>query len=171
MGQGLEPLTADLCLSSRSQPPQLPSRTDFFEQSKKKNVFRATAATTTATTTTAQLLTLLLQPSPAGITARRTPLPPRNLLGREQTTVSTRTQVPGGSSATPTAGTTGAIGRNLCCRPLPPLNTTGTTTTTRTAAGVRGSFRWSPHQGHDTRTSLSSMLPDFPSNAHTMEFG
>lgn len=50
MGQGLEPLTADLCLSSRSQPPQLPSRADFFEQSKKRNVFRASTATTTTTT-------------------------------------------------------------------------------------------------------------------------
>lgn len=45
MGQGLEPLTADLCLSSRSQPPQLPSRTDFFEQS--KNVFKVAAKSIT----------------------------------------------------------------------------------------------------------------------------
>lgn len=45
MGQGLEPLTADLCLSSRSQPPQLPSRTDFFEQS--KNVFKVAAESIT----------------------------------------------------------------------------------------------------------------------------
>uniref|UniRef100_A0A182SQ89 Uncharacterized protein n=1 Tax=Anopheles maculatus TaxID=74869 RepID=A0A182SQ89_9DIPT len=36
MGQGLEPSTADLFLFSRSQPPQLPSRTDFFERSKKQ---------------------------------------------------------------------------------------------------------------------------------------
>lgn len=45
MGQGLEPLTADLCLSSRSQPPQLPSRTKFFEQS--KNVFKVAAKSIT----------------------------------------------------------------------------------------------------------------------------
>lgn len=45
MGQGLEPLTADLCLSSRSQPPQLPSRTEFFEQS--KNVFKVAAKSIT----------------------------------------------------------------------------------------------------------------------------
>lgn len=36
MGQGLEPSTADLFLFSRSQPPPLPSRTDFFERSKKQ---------------------------------------------------------------------------------------------------------------------------------------
>lgn len=195
MGQGLEPLTADLCLSSRSQPPQLPSRADFFEQSKKRNVFRASTATTTTTNTkaarAAQLQPLLLSP----------------LRGRRPSTVrkplpATRTWTKWHQTAPRTTLTASGIG---CSSVATTKATTTTTTTTRvhrrppagarvtTTTGIRtwnccrqqhkrrwpqqagGGGQWQ-QQGHqsddDTRSiTLSSMLPDFPSNANTMEFG
>lgn len=149
MGQGLEPLTADLCLSSRSQPPQLPSRADFFEQSKKRNVFRASTVTTT-TETAAQLQPLLLSRR-----GRRKPLP----AGRQQR--STRWHQP---------ATLTASGRRIGCATRVTVSTRPTGTTTTTTCQRRW---WWPQQGQqgDTRSTLSSMLPDFPSNANTMEFG
>lgn len=119
MGQGLEPLTADLCLSSRSQPPQLPSRTDFFEQS--KNVFKVAAESIT-TEAPEQLSILPLRRIPG----RRTHTKP--------TTLGTKNQP-----------------RQEPCQ----LTTAG-------------NFR---PQAQDTRFSLLSMLPDYPTNAHMMEFG
>lgn len=188
MGQGLEPLTADLCLSSRSQPPQLPSRADFFEQSKKRNVFRASTATATTTTTTntkaaraAQLQPLLLSPlrgrRPSTV---RKPLPARSWTKWHQTAPRTLTASGIGCIVAPTKATTTRVHRR------PPAAARVTTTT-----GIRtwtcrqqkrrwpqqaGGGQWQGQQGHqgddDTRsTTLSSMLSDFPSNANTMEFG
>lgn len=146
MGQGLEPLTADLCLSSRSQPPQLPSRADFFEQSKKRNVSGASTVTTTSEAA-AQLQPLLL------VRARK-PLP----AGQQQRQRSTRWHQP---------ATLTASGRRIGTRVTVSTRPTGTTTTTCQRRW------WWPQQGQqgDTRSTLSSMLPDFPSNANTMEFG
>lgn len=181
MGQGLEPLTADLCLSSRSQPPQLPSRADFFEQSKKRNVFRASTATRTTTTTTntkaaaAQLQPLLLSPlrrRPSRTVLK--PLPARSWTKWHQT-VRTLTSASGiGCSVTATTTTTTTSVQHR----RPP--TARVTTTGIRAWTCQQKRRW-PQQGaqwqgqqgdDDTRsTTLSSMLPDFPSNANTMEFG
>lgn len=186
MGQGLEPLTADLCLSSRSQPPQLPSRADFFEQSKKRNVFKASTATTTTTNTktaraAAQLQPLLLSPLRRPSTVRK-PLPARSWTKWHQTAPRTLTASGIGCSANTkaTKTTTTRVHRR------PPAAARVTTTT-----GIRtwtcrqqkrrwpqqaGGGQWQGQQGHqgddDTRSStLSSMLSDFPSNANTMEFG
>lgn len=126
MGQGLEPLTADLCLSSRSQPPQLPSRTDFFEQSKKKNVSRVAAKRTTTAARLQQQQQQLLQ------------LPLQ--------------RVPSGRSR---AATLGSDTRNRYKPETGQLPRVGS---------IRP-------KAHDTRLTLLSMLPDFPSNAHMMEFG
>lgn len=147
MGQGLEPLTADLCLSSRSQPPQLPSRADFFEQSKKRNVSGASTVTTTSEAA-AQLQPLLL------VRARK-PLPAGQQQQRQR---STRWHQP---------ATLTASGRRIGTRVTVSTRPTGTTTTTCQRRW------WWPQQGQqgDTRSTLSSMLPDFPSNANTMEFG
>lgn len=194
MGQGLEPLTADLCLSSRSQPPQLPSRADFFEQSKKRNVFRASTATTTTTTNTkaaraaaAQLQPLLLSPlrgrRPSTATTVRKPLPARTWTKWHQTAPRTTLTASGiGCSVARTKATT----TTTRVHRRPPVAARVTTTTgIRTwtcrqkrrwpqQAGAGG--QWQGQQGHqgddDTRSiTLSSMLPDFPSNANTMEFG
>lgn len=190
MGQGLEPLTADLCLSSRSQPPQLPSRADFFEQSKKRNVFKASTATTTTTNTkaaraAAQLQPLLLSPlrGRRPSTAVRKPLPARSWTKWHQTAPRTLTASGIGCSANTKATKTTTTTR---VHRRPPAAARVTTTT-----GIRtwtcrqqkrrwpqqaGGGQWLAQQGHqgddDTRSStLSSMLSDFPSNANTMEFG
>lgn len=122
MGQGLEPLTADLCLSSRSQPPQLPSRTDFFEQS--KNVFKAASKGITTAAAPKQQQQV-------------TQLPLRNIPGRRTYT------------------TTTTIGSEYQPRLEPCQLTTA------------GNFR---PQAQDTLSTLS-MLPDFPTKTHMMEFG
>lgn len=189
MGQGLEPLTADLCLSSRSQPPQLPSRADFFEKSKKRNVFKASTATTTTTTNTkaaraaAQLQPLLLSPlrgrRPSTV---RKPLPARSWTKWHQTAPRTLTASGIGCSANTKATTT----TTTKVHRRPPAAARVTTTTgirtwtcrqqkRRWPQQARGG-QWQGQQGHqgddDTRSStLSSMLSDFPSNANTMEFG
>lgn len=120
MGQGLEPLTADLCLSSRSQPPQLPSRTDFFEQS--KNVFKVVSKG--IITAAAKQQQQVSNPPLRKIPGRRT---------YTTTTISTKDQ------------------RKL---ELCQLNTAG-------------NFR---PQAQNSPSSLS-MLPDFPTKTHMMEFG
>lgn len=160
MGQGLEPLTADLCLSSRSQPPQLPSRTDFFEQSKKKNVFRASTNHSNATTTLKAAAAAQL------------------LLGRSGTPVK---PLPPGSPARrwhQTAYLTAASGTspNVRHRRPPQARVTAAVTTRRrttTKKPTGNCRRWPKQQCQqgDTRSTLSSMLPDFPSTANTMEFG
>lgn len=192
MGQGLEPLTADLCLSSRSQPPQLPSRADFFEQSKKRNVFKASTATTTTTNrkaaTAAQLQPLLLSPlrgrRPSTATTVRKPLPARTWTKWHQTAPRTTLTASGiGCSVATTKATTTTTTR---VHRRPPAEARVTTTTgirTWTCRQKRrwqqqpgAGGQWQEQQGHqgddDTRSiTLSSMLPDFPSNANTMEFG
>lgn len=162
MGQGLEPLTADLCLSSRSQPPQLPSRTDFFEQSKKKNVFRASTNHSNATTTLEAAASAAAQ----------------LLLGRSGTPVK---PLPPGSPARrwhQTACLTAASGTspNVRHRRPPQARVTAAVTTRRrttTKKPTGNCRRWPKQQCQqgDTRSTLSSMLPDFPSTANTMEFG
>lgn len=189
MGQGLEPLTADLCLSSRSQPPQLPSRADFFEQSKKRNVFRASTATTITTTTNtkaaraaaaAQLQPLLLSPlrGRRPSTARK-PLPARSWTKWHQTAPRTLTASGIGCIVATTKATT-KISTKVHRRPSAARVTTTTGIRTWTGQKKRwpqqGVGQWQGQQGHqgddDTRSStLSSMLSDFPSNANTMEFG
>lgn len=150
MGQGLEPLTADLCLSSRSQPPQLPSRADFFEQSKKRNVFRASTevTTTTASSTKAAAAPRVrrghptVKPLPAGHHRRWHQTTPRRISARVRR-LSARV--------------------HLVTVPAKPTGTC-----------QQKQQRWWPQRGQlkgDTRSTLSSMLPDFPSNANTMEFG
>lgn len=193
MGQGLEPLTADLCLSSRSQPPQLPSRADFFEQSKKRNVFRASTATTATTTTTAntkaaraaaQLQPLLL--SPLRERGRRPsttvlkPLPARTWTKWHHT--APRTLTASGIGCIAKAKATTVTTKTRVHRRLPAARVT-TTTGIRTWTcqqkrrwPQQGGGQWQGLRGHqaddDTRSNtLSSMLPDFPSNANTMEFG
>lgn len=195
MGQGLEPLTADLCLSSRSQPPQLPSRADFFEQSKKRNVFRASTATTTENSKAARAAQLqpqlLLSPlrGPSTVTTTTTtlvrkPLPARTWTKWHQTARPRTTLTASGIGCSvtrvprATTTTTTRVHRRL------PARVTVTTTGIRTWTNCQQ--RW-PQQREqwqqkgqqsddddDTRsrsTILSSMLPDFPSNANTMEFG
>lgn len=170
MGQGLEPLTADLCLSSRSQPPQLPSRADFFEQSKKRNVSRASTATTATATAkaAAQLQPLLLSPRGRKGTTLK-PLPARTWTKWHQTASTPRTLTASGSIRIGcSTTTTSKVHRR------PPARVT---TTTGIRAWTYQQTRWPQQgqrrQGHqgDTRSTLSSMLPDFPSNANTMEFG
>lgn len=162
MGQGLEPLTADLCLSSRSQPPQLPSRTDFFEQSKKKNVFRASTNRSNATTLKAAQLQLgrsgtPVKPLPPGSPARR--CHQTALTAASGTSPNVRHRRP------PQARVTATVTTRTRRR-------TTTTTKEKTTGNCR---RWWPkqqcQQQGDTRSTLSSMLPDFPSTANTMEFG
>lgn len=191
MGQGLEPLTADLCLSSRSQPPQLPSRTDFFEQSKKKNVFRASTVTTKATTTTtttasnktskagnteaAQLLSPQQQ-LPLLLLLSQTPVKPLPARHRHQKTRTALTA----SSGRSCKGCNQSAPIRILHR-TSDVATRVTTTTKPTAGKHRREHQhqkrrsWWPHQEptgrDDTRSILSSMLPDFPSNANTMEFG
>lgn len=192
MGQGLEPLTADLCLSSRSQPPQLPSRADFFEQSKKRNVFRASTATTTTTNTkaarAAQLQPLLLSPlrgrRPSTV---RKPLPATWTWTKWHQTAPRTTLTASGIGCSSVA-TTKATTTTTRVHRRPPAGARVTTTT-----GIRtwnccrqqqhkrrwpqqaggGQWQQQGHQGDDDTRSitLSSMLPDFPSNANTMEFG
>lgn len=192
MGQGLEPLTADLCLSSRSQPPQLPSRADFFEQSKKRNVFRASTATTTTKYTKAAraaaaqlqlLLSPLRGPSTTTTTLVRKPLPARTWTKWHQTARPRTTLTASGIGCSvkivPRATT-----RTTKVHRRPPARVTVTTTGIRTWTNCqqrwpqqREQWQQKGHQGDDdddTRprsTILSSMLPDFPSNANTMEFG
>lgn len=131
MGQGLEPLTADLCLSSRSQPPQLPSRTEFFEQS--KNAFKVAAKSITTAAESSQqqeqqlsLLPLLL------LSLRSKPGRRRSFRTKKLT------------------GTKNWFGLEPC------------------QLTTAGNFR---PQAQDTRFTLLPMLPEFPSNAHMMEFG
>lgn len=164
MGQGLEPLTADLCLSSRSQPPQLPSRTDFFEQSKKKNVFRAStnhSNATTATTLKAAAAQLLLGRSGTPVK----PLPPGSPARRWHQT----------ACLTAASGTSPIVRHR---RPPQARVTAAVTTKRRTSTTTKkptgNCRRWPKQQCQqqgDTRSTLSSMLPDFPSTANTMEFG
>lgn len=197
MGQGLEPLTADLCLSSRSQPPQLPSRADFFEQSKKRNVFRASTATTTTTTKNTKaaraaaaqlqpqlLLSPLRGPSTTTTTTTlvRKPLPARTWIKWHQT-ARPRTLTASGIGCSVTR-VPRATTRTTRVHRRPPARVTVTTTGIRTWTNCqqrwpqqREQWQQKGHQGDDdddTRsrsTILSSMLPDFPSNANTMEFG
>lgn len=198
MGQGLEPLTADLCLSSRSQPPQLPSRADFFEQSKKRNVFRASTATTTTTKNTkaaraaaAQLQPqLLLSPlrGPSTVTTTTTlvrkPLPARTWTKWHQTARPRTTLTASGIGCSVTRVPRATTTTTTRVHRRPPARVTVTTTGIRTWTNCqqrwpqqREQWQQKGHQGDDdddTRsrsTILSSMLPDFPSNANTMEFG
>lgn len=192
MGQGLEPLTADLCLSSRSQPPQLPSRADFFEQSKKRNVFRASTATTTKNTKAARaaqlqpqlLLSPLRRPSTATTTTLvRKPLPARTWTKWHQTARPRTTLTASGIGCSVTI-VPRAITRTTRVHRRLPARVTVTTTGIRTWTNCqhrwpqqREQWQQKGHQGDDdddTRsrsTILSSMLPDFLSNANTMEFG
>lgn len=193
MGQGLEPLTADLCLSSRSQPPQLPSRADFFEQSKKRNVFRAsTASTTTKNTKAARAAQLqpqlLLSPLRRPSTTTTTTLVRKSLPARTWTkwhqTARPRTTLTASGIGCSVTRVPRATTRTTRVHRRPPARVTVTTTGIRTWTNCqqrwpqqREQWQQKGHQGDDdddTRsrsTILSSMLPDFPSNANTMEFG
>lgn len=48
MGQGLEPPTTDLFLFTRSQPPPLPSRTNFFEATSKERARHSSTASSSS---------------------------------------------------------------------------------------------------------------------------
>lgn len=150
MGQGLEPLTADLCLSSRSQPPQLPSRADFFEQSKKRNVFKASTVAATATSTTSTSSTKALLP----------------------TSLRLRGQ---GRRGRPTVKPLPAGHQRNGARVRRESSSSSARVHLATCQKQKQQLRWWPQRGQrnqgDTRSTLSSMLPDFPSNANTMEFG